>query len=920
MRTFYIVLFFFLSFYISSVYAQNPIVIENQKLGSTTSEWSINGIGDLSIQGFATDISVNKGDRVHFKIKTNARAYSITIFRIGYYQGNGARRVGTGLITAPLPQTQPNGIYDPNTGLLDCGNWKESAYWDVPATAVSGVYTAKLTRSDNGGSQQIIFIVRNDNSNSDLFYQTSDATWQAYNDYGDKGQANSFYGGKTTYPVGRAVKLSYNRPFNKSVYENNFFYAAEYAMVRWLERNGYDVSYTTSVDSDRRGNLIKNHKVFLSVGHDEYWSGQQRANVEAARNAGVSIAFFSGDEVNWKTRWENSVDGSGTSYRTLVCYKEGTDGAYACGNKCDPVTNIWTGEWSAGCEYKIDGCNPQNALTGQIGSILIDTGALIVPFKNRNFRFWRNTSIARLSAGQNAVIKSILGYEIDYEKSNSSYPAGRVSMSETKLPAGYVHKLSLYRHSSGALVFGAGTIDWAWGLEEDRGASLYYNAVPDVRVQQATVNLFADMGAQPGTLQTDLVPSIMTMDRQPPITVITSPLNGITTDTAVIIKGTATDSAGVVARVEISTDGGLTWNEATGTVNWNYTFIPAVAGTYTVKSRSVDDMGNLETNATTANTIQVSTSSAMITYYKDADGDGYGNVDSSIIATSQPSGYVINNSDCNDDNTDVNPGAVEVCGNGIDDNCDGRIDESCIPTISINDVTVYNVTKTRRDATLTISLSNEMSSPITIKYKTKDGTATSVGKYRDYKKTNGKVTIPAGSLNATIAVPIIKSKGIRNKYFYLHIHLLGDSNTVKLIKSTSMVTIIDNKDKNQSMMSSSASSVMTGDTTYINAAESKARIEKDATLTNTFAKEPAKPGLSLKASPNPTANTFNVKVESNSNMSISIRVFDITGKVIQTIKMPGNNSLYIGNKYLAGIYFIEAIQGKERKTLKLIKQ
>ena len=67
-------------------------------------------------------------------------------------------------------------------------------------------------------------------------------------------------------------------------------------MVRWLERNGYDVSYFTGVDSDRRGSEILDHKTFLSVGHDEYWSAGQRANVEAARDAGVNLAFFSGNE------------------------------------------------------------------------------------------------------------------------------------------------------------------------------------------------------------------------------------------------------------------------------------------------------------------------------------------------------------------------------------------------------------------------------------------------------------------------------------------------------------------------------------------------------------------------------------------------------------------------------------------------
>ena len=107
----------------------------------------------------------------------------------------------------------------------------------------------------------------------------------------------------------------------------DWLFNAEYPMVRWLEANGYDVSYSTGVDTDRRGELIPNHKVFMSVGHDEYWSGEQRANVEAARDAGVHLAFFSGNEIFWKTRWENSMDGSNTPYRTLVCYKETWDNA-----------------------------------------------------------------------------------------------------------------------------------------------------------------------------------------------------------------------------------------------------------------------------------------------------------------------------------------------------------------------------------------------------------------------------------------------------------------------------------------------------------------------------------------------------------------------------------------------------------------
>ena len=139
-----------------------------------------------------------------------------------------------------------------------------------------------------------------DDLNPSILFQTSDTTWQAYNTWG----GNSLYVGS---PAGRAYKVSYNRPFITRAGETSYdwLFSAEYPMIRWLEANGYNVSYTTGVDTDRRGNLLTNHKVFLSVGHDEYWSGGQRANVEAARNAGVNLAFFSGNEVFWKTRWEN---------------------------------------------------------------------------------------------------------------------------------------------------------------------------------------------------------------------------------------------------------------------------------------------------------------------------------------------------------------------------------------------------------------------------------------------------------------------------------------------------------------------------------------------------------------------------------------------------------------------------------------
>ena len=101
-------------------------------------------------------------------------------------------------------------------------------------------------------------------------------------------------GGTTRYsPAGRAYKVSYNRPFTTRGYApEDWVFNAEYPMVRWMERNGYDVSYTTGVDSQRRGAELLEHETLLSVGHDEYWSGGQRANFEAARAAGVAGAVL----------------------------------------------------------------------------------------------------------------------------------------------------------------------------------------------------------------------------------------------------------------------------------------------------------------------------------------------------------------------------------------------------------------------------------------------------------------------------------------------------------------------------------------------------------------------------------------------------------------------------------------------------
>lgn len=582
----------------------NAIACENQKPGTSPSEWDIVGAGDPSIQGFATDISVNAGQRIDFKIDTDASAYSIRIYRTGWYQGLGARYITTVNPSAPLPQRQPECITDVATELYDCGTWGVSASWNVPADAVSGVYIARLIRQDTGGDSHILFIVRSDGNTSDIVFQTSDPTWHAYNKYG----GSSFYQGAAN---GRAYKVSYNRPFatRSGVEARDFYFSSEYATVRFLERNGYDVSYIAGVDTDRRGQELRNHKVFLSVGHDEYWSGAQRANIEAARDAGVNLQFLTGNEGYWRTRYEPSADGSNTPYRTLVSYKETWgNAANRGGGKIDTSSPEWTGTWRDPrfADASQGGHSPENALTGTMYFVNHNDLAVTVSADEGKLRLWRNTDLASIGNGSTVELAPhTVGYESNEISDNGFSPPGLIKLSTTVGPtpqylADYgntvvegttTHHLTLYRAASGALVFSAGSVQWSWGLDQTHDGN---GAPADRRMQQAQVNLLADMGAQPTTLMPGLVAATASIDTLAPTTVITSPTEGasVANGQLVTVTGTAIDVGGQVAGIEVSTDGGKRWHAAQGTSSWSYSYIQQGLGTATILARAIDDSGN----------------------------------------------------------------------------------------------------------------------------------------------------------------------------------------------------------------------------------------------------------------------------------------------------------------------------------------
>ena len=297
----------------AAAYASNPIQIENAKAGTT--DWGIASLArNHEIEGYASLTSVNRGGQISFFVNTAAPSYTIEIFRMGWYGGKGGRRM-TAAVQVPGTQ-QPAPTTDPVTGLIECA-WTNPYVLNIPNNILdpsdwaSGVYLAKLTASDSGKQRYIIFVVRDDARSSDYLFQTSVNTYQAYNNWGGK----SLYSFNSTN--GPARKVSFNRPYDERAGD---FLRWEYNMLRFLEREGYDLTYVTDLDAHENANLLLSHKAFLVVGHDEYWSWQMRSNVVAARDANVSLAFFAANTCYWQVRLEPSAI-TGAPDRTLVGYK-----------------------------------------------------------------------------------------------------------------------------------------------------------------------------------------------------------------------------------------------------------------------------------------------------------------------------------------------------------------------------------------------------------------------------------------------------------------------------------------------------------------------------------------------------------------------------------------------------------------------
>jgi len=457
--------------------ADNPIVVENLQPG--TGDWQIpwgTAADDTTkqIKGYASAVSVNKGGNITFYVSVNTpQTYTIDVYRIGWYQGLGGRLMAhAGPLSGIKQATCPT---DATTGLIEC-RWTPSYTLTTQNSWTSGVYFAILTNAQGYGNY-IVFTVRDDNRVADLLYQQPVTTYQAYNNYPNDGLTGKSLldyksrGANTVTGSPAAAKVSFDRPYANNGSPDDFM-AYEIEFVRWLEQKGYDVTYSTNIDTHTNGEKLLTHRGFLSVGYDAYYTKQMYDNVLAARDAGVNLGFFGANAVNWQARFEPSS--TNVPNRVLVSYKNAS---------IDPITDptLKTVLWRDPLLNR-----PEQTLIGvQFASTVewtpVTQWATYVVNNSQNWVY------AGTGFKDGDTVTGIVGWRAD--RFFSQYPgpsatAGTYTLLSRSTFTGDYSNSSVYQAASGAWVFATGSMGWTWALDNYAQTNLV-----DARIQKTTANV-----------------------------------------------------------------------------------------------------------------------------------------------------------------------------------------------------------------------------------------------------------------------------------------------------------------------------------------------------------------------------------------------------------------------------------------------
>jgi DNA-binding beta-propeller fold protein YncE len=441
----------------------NPIPAENSLRGEPM--WGMGADSNGPLQAYLDRASARAGEVVEVKASSDAaRAVTWVLYRFGWYGGAGARRVAEGGPGTVGPQ--PPCPMEAGTGMIRCA-WATAFQIPLSPDLVSGYYGVKLLRDDGWAVLAPLVVV--DDRPADLLVEAAVNTWQAYNAWGGE---SLYVDSSGTLGAGLASRVSFDRPY-ASGRGLGLMPLYELPFARFLERAGYDVSYTTNLDVSVRGaaHLVR-AGAFLSVGHDEYWTGEARDAAEAARDAGVPLLFFGADAAYWKVRYE-APDARGAP-RVIACWKSTT---------WDPSSDPVSGPARTGRFRDPQIGRPENALVGAMyESWLVQRFPLVVA--DAASWLYDGTGLR-----ENDVIPLVTAAEYDVVVDNGYQPAGTHVVARLQLVDAYgvpgAGTTAYYRAPSGALVFAAGTIEWPLGV--DRASDAY-----DPRMERMTANVIRE--------------------------------------------------------------------------------------------------------------------------------------------------------------------------------------------------------------------------------------------------------------------------------------------------------------------------------------------------------------------------------------------------------------------------------------------
>ena len=362
----------------------NAIVAENCKPGTPPSDWDIAGGRQPEHPGLRDRHQRRPGPDGRASRSTPRRATTAST-STGWASTAATGRAWSRTVQpACRCRSQPACNDDGATGLIDCGNWATSASWSVPADATSRASTSRTSCARTARRREP-HRLRRPRRRRPLGPAVPDVGHDVAGLQPVRRQQPVRRAAR--HDPGRAYKVSYNRPFTTR---------GDVARGLALQRRVPDGPLAGAQRLRRQllhgrrhrpaaAREIREHRAFLSVGHDEYWSGQQRANVEAARDAGVNLAFFSGNEVFWKTRWEDRRTARWSPTRRRTRTRRSTR------------RGAWTGTWRDAAAVQPGGRAARERadghdLHGQRGH----DARSQVPAADGRLRLWRNTTVAGL--------------------------------------------------------------------------------------------------------------------------------------------------------------------------------------------------------------------------------------------------------------------------------------------------------------------------------------------------------------------------------------------------------------------------------------------------------------------------------------------------------------------------------------------